>query len=854
MDMNVQKTITKLDVKDFSIGKIYRWTPWKTFVFLFDVGKPAIIQFSEAYKVLSHTPLPDVVKIDSVFFDGNRLLIADSNGKKIHRWELIAETETTDSPVSLTNYAAYLLSAGSIITAFNKIDNFYLLLDKGMSMIRIHDRDLNPIKTVGSRMGYVQLFGDEEPLRLGFEFPEDIAVIGDKIIVSDSGNKRLVVIDPIGEEWEQEKIIPLPEYPYKIIFYQNRRVVVSDFDRSFMTVSLDYGYIHREESEYPLDFFQSHSSGGTQCLTGSELGNEIVELQIPEISDELLAIEAGNYSVLMRVLIDNGRLDEARRMALSDEILLPEYAKYTADETVKMELTSYVEKTVKTALEKIEPLKTEILNLSIEFINIYKSIPDSEDKEAAQIDKENIRHRLFLQIKKYRALLKTVNDLKIILQKHPEPSALFSQILESHSVKVKDSIEENLRRIDAHLSTFNEGQLLETIVSYWLLTEEEGILFREIEWTHEKIFNNLFILAILNDFYYHIAEVFLRRGKIDQYISFADREITMYNDKLGIFKKFVERLLQLNKTDDVLRMLEKFPDKNKEDINYYYFRAYKSRGETDKAFLHLRKELELYSHRIDLIPSLIRLRKMNREENQAYIEKILEKSGQGIDIYLIVAQAFEGIGDIEGAEIYIDKELRHFPENQNAIAFKLNHLLNGNNSEELKKWLPRLTALHFSLLRSKVYFVLKDFKNSWSNFIHFVRSNTNEAAAFTNLFLATSLNYIHLSESEIRRLRDLADRVSFDAYKIEFYTYLSFLKYFGEKSHGFYSGDVEKYEVDIYLSANSTGILAYNYFLQQLKLLKAEQKWDELIVLAKSILKYNPGDQGIFNFLDQLVV
>lgn len=852
MKMKVQKTTIKLDVKDFTIGKIYRWKPWKTFVFLFNVGNPSMIQLSESYKTLSRIPLTGVIKIDSMFFDGNRLLIADSTGKKIHRWELIAETETTDSPVSLADYAAYPLTPGSIITAFNKIDNLYLLLDKGMSMIRVHDRDLNPVKTVGSRMGYVQLFGDEEPQRLGFEFPEDIAVTANKIIVSDSGNKRLVVIDPTGEEWKQEKIIPLPEFPYKIIFHHNRRVVVSDFDRSFMTVSIDYGFIHREESDYSLDFFQSHC-GGTLSLTGSEQGNELVELYMPETSDESLSAEAGNSSVLMRVMIDRDRLDEARRIALSHETLLPEYAKYTADETVKTELTAYVEKTVNSALEKIEPLKAEILKLSIEFINKYKTIPDSGDKEAAQINKENIRHRLFLQLKEYRSLLKTVNDLKNVLQKHPEPSALFYQLLDARSVKVKEGIGENLRRIDAHLSTFNEAQLLEAVVFYWLLTEEESILFREMSWTYEKLFGDLFLLAFLNDFYYHIAELYLKRGKVEQYITLADREITMYNDKLGIFKKFVGRLLQMKKYDDVLRMLNKFPDKNKEDVNYYYYRVYNARGETDKAFLHLKKELELYSHRIDLIPSLIRMKKMSREENHAYIDKILEKSGQGIDVYLNVAQAFDGIGDKENAGIYIDRELRHFPENQDAVAFKLNLLLNGTNPEEIKKWLPRLTAPHFSLLRSKVYFVLEDFENSWSNFIHFVRDNTVEAVAFANLYLVTSLNHLCMSEPEILRLRKLADRVRFDAYKKEFFIYLSFLKHSGKTGPGIETGEWEKYDVETYLAAYSTGASAYRYFFRQLTQLKEEQKWDELIALAETILKYNPGDREIFNFLDQLV-
>lgn len=846
--MKVNKKIITLDVENFSIGKIARWND---FVFLFDAVNPAAVQLAPDYNVVGRLPLKEVKKIDSVLFNRDSLIIVDSMGHNIHRWKV---TFAPGNPAVLSDYRGYPLPVNAIIVAISTLENRYLFLDKNTCMIRVYDSDFNEIKTVGSRMGYIQVYEDEEEQRLGFEFPEDMAVVGDRVVVSDSGNKRLVVVSMAGVEWKQERVFKLPEFPYKIVFFDKDRIVVSDFDRSLMAVSLEYGFIGVEESDYPVDFFQSFSEG--RCgLVGSEHGNELVELELPETPIESLAEEAGNSRVLMRVKIDGGRLEEARGIALEDEKLLPEYAKYTDDKAIETQLSGYVEKTVNTVLEKIEPLKKEVSALSLEFIKKYKAIPGSEDKEAARIDKENIRHRMFLKLKEYRSLLKTVKDLKNVLLMHPGPLAVFNRLKGARFHDVMQGIEENTKWIETNLTKFDETDLLEAVVLYWLFTEEEGIVFVDAEtgFKYEKLFRDLFLLAILNDFYYHIAVLFLKRHKVEEYISFADREITMYPDKLGIFKKFVNRLLHLKKYDDVLRMLSKFPDKNKEDVNYFYYRVYLAKGDGEKAFYHLKRELELYSHRIELIPYLIKLNVMDPEEVSAYIDKILEKSELSIDTYLITAKAFLGIHDLEKTGIYIGKELEHFPENQDATALKLNLLLKRHDLEGLKKHVAGLTAPHFSLLRSTVYFVLEDYEKSWYHFKDFVRENPVETTALANLFLFESLNFIDPDEAGIGWLLEMVNRVRFESYKKEFLTYLSFLKYFRKTGIGSGSGDVEKFDVGTYLSAYSTGILAYDHFFDRAIRLKEEQNWDELFPLVERILKFNPGDKKVFEFLDGLV-
>jgi tetratricopeptide (TPR) repeat protein len=838
----IKKKIIEIKIEKFTIGKIY---PWKNFIFLFDVISFEMLQLSPSHKVVKRVDLKEhaaIKQIDSVFFDKEWLIIADSISKKLFKLDIELDKNET---VIISGCLEFPLKTGSIIAAAAKFNHDYLLLDKGHSMIRVYSKELNEEKTIGSRMGYVLEYEDQEKQRLGFEFPEDMAVNGNRVIVSDSGNKRLVVMD---QQWQLEKIIKLPEFPYKILNWNDDQLVVSDFDRSLMMVSLKYGFVHQEEIDYPVDFFPSiYNQNQHHSLVGSEK-NELVELSLPDVSWEFIAETAANWNVSMKIKLDNKKIDEARKIVEAHKELLLEYAKSTTDDYFKDQLSDYINEIIPSTFKENETIKNEVSKLSIEFIKKYKIIPDSEDQEAANIDKENIRHRVFLKIKTYRRNLKKLVDTKNAVKDYPHPADLLNQLLEKRFETVKESILARMKEIEANLSQFKELDLLTAVVDYWLLSEEKQVLFRDSGFQYEKLFGDEFLLAILNDFYYNIARLFLKRNKIEEYITFCDREITMFPDKVGTAVEFINQLIILKKYDDARRMLGKFPDQNKENVNYLYYRVYHSEGDTDKAFFHLKKELDLYSHRLELIPQLIGLNKLKAEEVDTYMNKILEKAGQTIDIYLNVATVFQAIGDFKTAMLYVDKELESFPENQKAIAFKLNLPLN-IQTKELERLVIGLTAPQFSWLRSRVYFILENFEKSWLHFKDFMMTNTIEANATANVFLMSLLNNLRLSLSEIHWLREMANRLGFDIYKKEIFVHLSYLKHVEKKEIDL---EVEKFDVETYLSAYSTNILAYNHFFDRLKQLKKENKYDEALQLAGKILKYNPGDKKVFEFLDGL--
>ncbi|MDQ1354788.1 MAG: hypothetical protein QG657_5097, partial [Acidobacteriota bacterium] len=289
------------------------------------------------------------------------------------------------------------------------------------------------------------------------------------------------------------------------------------------------------------------------------------------------------------------------------------------------------------------------------------------------------------------------------------------------------------------------------------------------------------------------------------------------------------------KYDDVRRMLKKFPDPNKEDVNYFYYRVYMEKGDADNAFIHLKKELDLYSHRVDLIPELIELKKLDHDEVQRYIDSILGKSPQVIDTHLYAARSFQKIGNDEQAEFYVDRELELFPENK--AAFLLKHDLFNGHIPPISSTLDPTSSAYF--------------RKTWETFKIFMKLHRDETTAAQIISFFTLLNFLPRESQGLKEIAALKETVMFAAYKKELMAYLSFMKHFRgvttEEEEA-----VEKFAPVVYLSAYSTGWLAYDYFFEEARRLAAAGQYEVMFPLIEDILKYNPGDNKIFKFLDAI--
>lgn len=792
------------------IGKILSIPGIPGHIFL-DVNKPALFQLPVPGQHAGYIPLEPVKKhIDAAYLDENILIIADSLDEKIHRWDIDIQKE---NHLSLSDHTTFSIPPDTTIVAIRKSGDRFILLDKNNCLLRVVDREFNPVKTIGSRLGYIS--EEEQAPRLGFEFPEDFIISGERIIVSDSGNKRLVVLNMEGKI---QQAVSLPEYPFKFIFSHGDYIVASDFDRSLMLVSLEHGYVSTHEIDYPVDFYPSFN-GCDYTIVGSESHNEVIRIPLPDISLEELAKEAGNSEVLIKILVKENRLPEAREMVSSNDELLPIYAALTVDETISDRLNCYVENVFSQVTGQTTSLTNGILLSAGEFIEKYKAIPDNEDSEAANIAKENVRHRMFLQLKEYRSQLRRVVRLKNIVREYPRASETLNRLSDERFQEVKQQIEEYKRQIEKTLAAFDELEMLDAIVHFWLCVEEIEVLFPRNGFKFEKLLGNKFLLEILNNFYYNIAVIFLLRQRVEQYIRFADREITLFPDKLGIFKQFVNKLILFRKYDDIMRMLKKFPSQDKENVNYYYYLVYNQKGEKEKAFNHLKREIDLYSHRTDLIPRLIQLEQFSPGESRAYIGRLLDKSKQSIDVNLHAAEAYFHIGDYASAEYYVGHELDLYPENKIAIRLKANLFhLTGTGKRDLEYY-----------------------KNTWKYVSAFITINPDSSVVPLIIPVFSALNYIDADSSFIAELIALKERLNVQDYRRELDIFLAYVQ-----------NETEKYDRETYLSSYSTSLLAYNRYFKEVEQLAAAGEWESMFELVEGILKYNPGDEKIFSFLDRL--
>jgi len=843
----IETKIIKCSAADFSIGFIIHS---RDLLLLVDTCKMELLHLTTDEKVNAPQGLSDHVqlkKIDMVFIDpapvpidpGNpiNMMIADSIEGKRFLFQL-----STDENQAVSLSDVHDMPAGSLPVAAARVGEEYLLLDKGNSMILVLDSHMEQLKTIGSRMGYINVYSDEEAQRLGFEFPEDMAVSSDgqRIVVSDSGNKRLVVLSrDRRQEYVQQKVLRLPEYPFKILNWNETEDVlaVSDFDHGIMYVSLQYGFLDQEDVEPVPDFFTvcaPCSRNGTVYVV-NEAG-EPMQLTIPPIGPEAIARRAQNRDVLLKILIDGRRFDDARQLLKEHPYLLPVYAFHApvGDKQLDAPVAAYVNTVLAEAEESNNALKEEIRQLSMRFVTSYKSIPDADDVEAANIDKEDVRHRMFFKLKHYRENLNRIARLESLVRLYDDARLLFQQSLDSRKKEIEQGIRLQTDIINANIERFDEAAMLGAIVDYWLLTEEADVLFGRSGLVYKKLFGNLFLLALLNDFYANIANLFFERNKTEQYITFIDREITMYSDKSGIFSSFIFNLIRLKKFEDVFRMLDKFPDSNKENLNYFRYCVYNSRGESDAAFNYLKKELDLYPHKVGLIPDLINLGKLNEAEATQYINKILEKSQQAIDSNYSAARAFKNIGNHEQAEYYVDRELELFPENRNAFVFKRD-----------------LYFLHAPGSMPMEYY--RRNRDIFKKMIHY---NSDEKTEHQLLNFFQVLARVESDQKEIEELIRLKAAVPSRKFRDQLDRYISFWVHIapGLRGHSLdpvLIDSIDIYEVETYLEGFSTRESAYAYYFAQVREM-VETDTEAMFQLLETLLTYSPGDPALFQFLDQL--
>jgi len=707
--------------------------------------------------------------------------------------------------------------SNSKIVAYAVNDKEIILLDKEYSLLRIFNTHSDTNKTIGSRLGYVS---NKTKGRIGFEFPEDLLIIDDKLIISDSGNNRLQVLS---KEYELIKNIHLPDSPYKFIHNKGDLIIVSDFFRSVFFISLKYGFIGKIKLDEFIDFSTILIDKNISSIKDEDGINYNFVFKTSNVYE--IAEYFDNKRTLMGLLFEkSNKRDQIRSLIVNDCDLILEYIDKTGDNFFDKIMSEYIKEKIYTVFSNDSIIIKDIEKLSLEYLYIYKILNSRGDQESGSLIKEQKIFSIFEKIKFRRSKFEEILKIKNSVSKNKFLNGLCKKILSLRQTEIEIKTKDVFSKIESEMDKLEDEKLLKTITIYWLLYDEIKKLFPDLRKANIEIpvLTNVFYNQILKDFYFNMSKLFLKSNQLEQFYSFAEKELALYSDKISIMFKYTDILISQNNFDRALNILDRSVDKNKENLNHRYYRIYKGKNEPQIAFEFLKKEIELFPHKKELIPELLSFNLLSKDELSSLINDLEENGEQIIDANFNTAMVLLEIGNEDKAEFFLNKELELFPENKKALLLKMKRML---------KQIPNISeeegVFNFKIL---------------INFLNTISDETN-ILEFVNYF--SVLNFIPYSKHNLDKLNSINIDILPDSFKYQIETFLSFVKYIKEEK-------TEENDAEIYLVANSTSFIAFNHYFMKAKRYINESKEDKGLELIEKILKYNPGNQEIFSYLNTL--
>ncbi len=711
------------------------------------------------------------------------------------------------------------------IVAFIKKGSNLILLDKENSQLKILDNNYKEIKTIGSRLSFI---AGEKNTRLGFEFPEDILSFSDKILISDSGNKRIVIIS---EAYKLDGFIELPDSPYKFIYSRDDLLIVSDFSNNVFIISLKYGYI----GKYLLDEFIDFSTvfiNGKDTFVADETGN-YYSLFVDKKSVYEIAKSFNNKDVQLKILLENkdNNQKKIRSLIEKDYRLIFKYIRKSEDYFFNEQISLYIRQRVADIFIEDTQTVESINRLSLEYLFIYKILNTRGDTESGSLINEQKVFEIFNLIKYRRLKLEEINEMKLSVKNN----RYLNEVLEAELKERRLNTELKLKTLfkivnEKYMNNDNHDDEtnLTLISEYWLLVDEQKIIFSDLKLDDKKIreITNVFYNQFLKNYYYNISILFLRNNNLNMFYFYAEKELELYSDKIGIMLKYVTLLINQHNYARALEILSKNVDRNKEHINYKYYQIYKAKGDYERAFNHIKKELELFPHKKELISELLSLNIIDKNQVIALIDRLLENSSTAIDSHYNIALSLFEIEEIVKGEDLLNRELELFPENTKAVILKMKLMLSK---------LPNITE--------------KEANSILKIFVNYLKTIPDDIMSNNLTYFFYVLNFIEFNE-DIMKLLNNVNWINYpDSFQEQIEIYYSFLN---TANIGRYKFNVKKFDIDIYMSSYSTSFLAFEYFFKKAKKLIANNEIDKGLNLIEKILKYNAGNKEIFEFLDSI--
>ena len=807
---------------------------------LFDKVENELQFFNSSYNQKKKFKLDKELK--DIFILEENILGIGKDGTRLGLWEIDDNSEVR--VIAKTD-----IKSDSCIVSAELVGDKLVLLDKNYSLIRVYDKELNDIKTVGSRLGY---FRDYSYIgRIGFEMPEDLVKIASELLIADSGNNRIVVLS---ESFQPVKAVILPEAPYKILFYNGDIGGVLDYKNTIMLFSVNEGFLGSYDLDFMPDVYNMKSIGGVRCIVASEEG-VFCSVKSAVMNKEELIREGGQSIAWLRFLL-NSNVDAAAEYASDKggEVLL-EYLKNGGKWGLTGEVAKdYIMKSTSKAFKTVDTTLLELFKECHDFIVMYKSVPSYGDEEAAHIAKERIGARGIAKIKSIRGAFDSLalyNKLSgnCGLDFEKEFSRMFAGKFDCYSEdykEYKDLIEKSLENLQ-------EETLVKALAGFWIMREMMRTVFTDQRVEFDPAIPDEYLFTILRNFYYNLALIFYKKGKYKQFIFFCEKELEMYVEKESIFVEYIKRLILIKEYDRALELFERKPVQDKQNMNFLLSRIYKEKGDHNRAFKHLKRELDLFVHRHELLPELIKYNKMNREDVTHCIDSLMNSSVNDIDANLNIAKAFLSIGDFKNMDLFLDRELELYPENERAVSVKIERLIDSKaGKDEIKRLVDNIeeTAADSELVKAAAYFYLEEYRQSFSSFSKFVVNSKQEGKVRLSLYLLGSLNYLEYNTDLREELDKLKEECSHQAVIRDIDLFIEFTENH-KKAVTF--DEVMQYAEMKYLVSNSCDELAFAYLYNEAEALIRNGNSERVLIILEELLRYMPGNSKVFGLLDKLL-
>ncbi len=550
-----------------------------------------------------------------------------------------------------------------IVRALVLADDRLLLLDRGLGLLRIWDGEGRETGTVGRRLSGQGAAAD--PSRVGFEFPEDLLLDNETIWVSDTGNQRLVSLN---REFEPMGTIPLPDSPRRFTGKSADFLAVTAPDGREFLVAKKYGLVGEWPPAVPaIDPGTPVLAPDGSLLALDEQGGlrQRPPLSFPPLAEWLArpGLELANLSRLL----EEGETTRAGELALAcgGEVLLA-YRQASGDALVAKAAATIAKKAGAECQAEHARLESEIRVVVSQVVTIVRDLVGHPDPETAQVEREVAAHALKGAIVRFQDNLAAWRRAAAILEELA--GAGWGELPDRWRRECETSRQE-LARV---LAAYDLPAAEKPFVTWWLAAESlRAVPGGPIE---TLPFDRNLVLT-LDGYFSTLARLALHLG-LDQevYDRLIEEELARFPDRDWLIFERLGHWIERGKFESVERQLNHLANQDRENVHLYWSRLLAKQGKTTEAAAHLKRELELYPTRAELVPELVRLGVMQQGEIDNLLMEVTTRGKPDKGFWLGIAQAYLAVRRSTSAIECFEREITLFPENHAAKLALLTHL------------------------------------------------------------------------------------------------------------------------------------------------------------------------------------